>query len=77
MDILGTNMYRGVSFGDAFERVKKEYGKPLLFTEFGADAFNAISNSEDQESQAYYMVNNWKEIYANSAGMGKAGNSIG
>ena len=77
VDILGTNMYRGVSFGDAFERVKKEYGKPLLFTEFGADAFNAISNSEDQESQAYYMVNNWKEIYANSAGMGKAGNSIG
>jgi hypothetical protein len=77
IDILGTNMYRGVSFGDAFERVKNEYGKPLMFTEFGADAFSALRNSEDQESQAYYMVGNWKEIYANSAGMGKAGNSIG
>ncbi len=77
VDILGVNMYRGASFGDAFERVKKEYGKPLMFTEFGADAFNALSNSEDQQSQAYYMVSNWKEIYENAAGLGKAGNSIG
>lgn len=37
VDILGTNVYRGVSFGDVFERVKKEYGKPVLFTEFGSD----------------------------------------
>jgi hypothetical protein len=77
VDILGTNMYRGASFGDAFERVKKEYGKPLMFTEFGADAFNVKTQSEDQLAQAYYMVENWQEIYANAAGMGQAGNSIG
>lgn len=77
VDILGVNMYRGVSFGDGFERVKKEYGKPLMFTEFGADAFNALTNSEDQQSQAYYLVGNWKEIYENAAGLGKAGNAIG
>jgi hypothetical protein len=40
VDVLGTNVYRGVSFGDLFDRVKKEYGKPVLFTEFGSDAFN-------------------------------------
>lgn len=77
IDIFGTNVYRGVSFGDAFQRVKDELGKPILFTEFGADAFNAIDNGEDQESQAYYMVGNWKEIYENAAGLGKAGNSLG
>ena len=77
VDIFGTNMYRGVSFVDAFDRVKNEYGKPMLFTEFGADAFNVLSNSEDQESQAYYMTGNWKEIYENAAGMGKAGNALG
>jgi len=77
VDIYGTNMYRGVSFTDAFDRVKKEYGKPILFTEFGADAFNALTNQEDQKAQAYYMVGNWKEIYANAAGLGKAGNSLG
>ena len=77
LDIFGTNMYRGISFQSAFDRVRDEYGKPIMFTEFGADAFNAVSNSEDQESQAYYMVGNWKEIYANAAGMGNANNSIG
>ncbi|MBN2863728.1 MAG: glycosidase [Bacteroidales bacterium] len=77
VDIFGVNMYRGVSFGDAFERVKTEYGKPIMFTEFGTDAFNARDNEEDQYSQAYYLLGNWKEIYENAAGLGKAGNSIG
>jgi hypothetical protein len=77
VDIYGTNMYRGKSFGDAFERVKNELNKPIMFTEFGADAFNALSNKEDQKAQAFYMVENWKEIYENAAGLGKAGNSIG
>jgi hypothetical protein len=77
VDIYGTNMYRGESFGDAFTRVKEEYGKPILFTEFGSDAFNAKENQEDQKMQAYYMVENWEEIYQNVAGIGKANNSIG
>jgi hypothetical protein len=77
IDIYGTNMYRGVSFGDAFERVKNELNMPIMFTEFGADAFNALENREDQKMQAFYMVENWKEIYENAAGIGKAGNSIG
>ncbi|OEK08974.1 glycosidase [Flavivirga aquatica] len=77
VDIYGVNMYRGKSFGDAFERVKNELGKPIMFTEFGSDAFNAITNSEDQKMQAFFMVENWKEIYQNASGLGKAGNSIG
>jgi len=77
VDILGTNVYRGVSFGDVFERVKKEYGKPVLFTEFGADAFNELTNQEDQKSQSFYLKGNWKEIYENAAGLGKAGNALG
>ena len=77
IDILGTNMYRGVSFGTAFDEVKKKLNKPMLFAEFGADAYNAIDSAEDQKSQAYFMVNNWKEIYDNAANLGKAGNSIG
>ena len=77
VDILGLNVYRGISFGDVFERVKKEYGKPVLFTEFGADAFNTVSQKENQQPQAYILKENWKEIYGNAAGMGKAGNCIG
>ncbi|MGB3590770.1 MAG: glycoside hydrolase family 2 TIM barrel-domain containing protein [Nonlabens sp.] len=77
IDIYGTNMYRGVSFGDAFARVKNEINKPILFAEFGADAYNAREMQEDQYSQAYYMTGNWKEIYANAAGLGMANNSLG
>jgi len=77
VDIYGTNMYRGVSFGDAFKQTRDELDMPILFAEFGADAFNARDNQEDQYSQAYYMVGNWKEIYANAAGVGGAQNSLG
>jgi hypothetical protein len=77
IDIYGTNMYRGISFGDAFQVVKDKLNKPIMLTEFGSDAFNAIENKEDQKSQAYYDLGNWKEIYENAAGLGKAENSIG
>ncbi|EDP72375.1 hypothetical protein FBALC1_14777 [Flavobacteriales bacterium ALC-1] len=77
IDIYGTNMYRGTSFGDAFQRVKDDLNMPILFAEFGADAFNARDNQEDQYSQAYYDVENWKDIYQNAAGLGKVGNSLG
>ncbi len=77
VDIFGTNIYRGKSFGDAYKTVKQKYDKPVLFTEFGADAYNAILEEEDEISQAYFLIHNWKEIYANAAGLEKTGNSIG
>ncbi|GAA3656373.1 glycoside hydrolase family 2 TIM barrel-domain containing protein [Flavivirga jejuensis] len=77
IDIYGVNSYRGPSFTDMFKVVKEKLNKPIMFTEFGADAFNAIENKEDQKSQAYYMVENWKEIYENAAGLEKEDNSIG
>ncbi len=77
VDILGVNVYRGMSFTDMFDRVKNEYGKPILLTEFGSDAFNAITMEEAQREQANLNIANWREIYENAAGIGKAGNSIG
>lgn len=77
IDILGINTYRGLSFTDLYDRVKKEYNKPVLLTEFGADAYNTKANAEDQAYQAKVLVSNWTEIYAQAAGMGKNGNSLG
>lgn len=77
VDIYGTNMYRGKSFGDAFQKVKDKLNKPILFTEFGVDAFNALEKKEDQQMQSFYLTENWKEIYANAYGLGKTANSIG
>ncbi len=77
VDIYGVNAYRGISFTDLFDTVKEKLNMPVLLTEFGSDAFNAMENREDQKMQAYYKVGNWKEIYENAYGLGKAGNSIG
>lgn len=77
VDVLGINVYRGLSFGDLYERAKNEYDKPVMLTEFGSDAFNAQTKNEDQQYQSQCLVSNWKEIYANASGLSGAGNSIG
>ena len=48
-----------------------------MFTEFGADAFDARRGREDDVTQARYLVAQWREIYEQSAGKGKVGNAIG
>jgi hypothetical protein len=47
IDILGTNVYRGLSL-EMHSKSKEVLNKPIMFTEFGADAFNVINKSEDQ-----------------------------
>ena len=77
IDILGTNVYRGISVRDLFDEVKAKLGIPVLYTEFGADAWNAKDMFEDQETQAKYLIGQWKEIYEQSSGKGGTGNAIG
>lgn len=77
IDIFGVNSYRGDSFDTLFQVVKQKYGKPLLFTEFGADAYNSVTMQEAQKEQAAILLNNWEEIYLNAAGLGLSGNCIG
>ena len=76
-DIYGTNSYRGVTFTNLYDQVANVYDKPVLLAEFGSDAFNAVTLQEAQEAQAYYKLNNWKDIYSHAAGFGRAENSIG
>lgn len=77
VDILGINCYRGSTFTNLYDRVKKELNMPVLLTEFGADAYNTLANKEDQEYQAKVLLSNWKEIYENAARLGKNENSLG
>ncbi len=77
MDLLGTNVYRGKTATDLFTRVKAELGKPVFFSEFGADAFNARTGREDGLAQAEYLKSQWLDIYQNSYGQGQAGNAVG
>lgn len=77
IDIFGTNAYRGPSFTDLFARIRSEFDRPVLFTEFGADAYNSVEDREDQLNQARYLISNWRDIYSNASGMGGSENAIG
>lgn len=77
LDIFGTNVYRGNSVRDMFEVVKKALDVPVMFTEFGADAYNAADEREDHLAQAAYLKEQWREIYEQSYGHGRVANSIG
>jgi len=77
LDVFGVNVYRGISVGDLFQRVHDAMGIPVVFSEFGCDAFNAKTMREDQRMQARYLIGQWEEIYEQSAGKGRVGNAIG
>ena len=77
LDILGTNVYRGISVRDLYDEVEEKLNLPVMYTEFGSDAWNAREMREDQTMQARYLVGQWREIYEQSAGKGRVGNAIG
>lgn len=77
LDIFGTNVYRGTSFGDLFHEVKEKLDLPVLITEFGADAYHSVEMREDEDSQVHYILENWYELQINTAGRTGSGNAIG
>ncbi len=77
IDVLGVNSYRGKSFTGLWKDVREKLNKPVLFMEFGSDAYNAKTDQEDQAAQAEILRANWLEIYSKSYGKGAEGNAIG
>jgi hypothetical protein len=77
LDILGSNVYRGPSARDFFQVVNAKLGVPAMFTEFGADAYDAKQDREDATAQAEYLRAQWQEIYEQSWGKAGSGNAIG
>jgi len=77
VDIMGSNVYRGSSSRDLFDRVDTEFDRPFLYSEFGADAYNARLQKEDPDAQAGYLRDQWQEIYEHAHGQGRSGTAIG
>ncbi len=77
LQILGANTYRGGNSYQSFFRSINQLNIPFVYTEFGADAYNVITEEEDQLSQASYILDQWKELYENSYGKGPYGNALG
>ncbi len=77
LDLLGSNVYRGKSFTSLWAEVDEKLDMPVLFFEFGSDAFNAREFEEDQVAQAVVLRDQWQEMYNKAAGNGEEGNSVG
>lgn len=52
VDVWGSNIYAGLGFATLFEDFSARSKKPLLITEYGADAYNSKIGREDQPRQA-------------------------
>jgi beta-galactosidase len=77
LDVLGSNVYRGTSFTDLWAQVEAKLDLPVVFFEFGSDAYNAREGREDQLAQATILKEQWQEMYNKSWGNGEEGSSIG
>lgn len=78
IDVLSLIVYRGKSFGNFFNNVRRIFDKPILISEFGADSYNAYTNKEDQNMQTIFLTAQWKDLYKNTVFSGnKKGNSLG
>jgi hypothetical protein len=76
-DIFGTNVYRGANVRDMYEEVYEKMQLPVMFTEFGADAYDARRGREDDVVQAEYLLHQWHDLYAHAHGQDAPGNAIG
>jgi hypothetical protein len=53
VDLWGAQIYRGCSFGSAFSEYQKpDCARPLIVTEFGADAWDSLLGAESETLQA-------------------------
>lgn len=78
IDLVACIIYRGKTFGNLFKSLRATFDKPILLSEFGADAYDAYLNKEDQNMQAFFLESQWRLIYENLANAEEgAGNCIG
>lgn len=79
VDVLAVNAYRGKNgMGESFwSGLKEVWKRPVLISEFGCPSYNGEQSAEDAENtQAEYLVSNWRDIESHRAGS-KTGNAIG
>jgi len=67
IDLVACIIYRGKTFGNLFKALKVTFDKPLLLSEFGADAYDAFKHKEAQEWQAFFLEAQWRQVYDNLA----------
>ncbi len=78
IDLVACIIYRGKTFGNLFNSLKATFDRPILISEFGADAYDAYLKKEDQNIQAFFLESQWRQIFENLANHKKGvGNCLG
>ena len=75
VDIWSLNIYQT---SQGYTNIISSYSlsKPLLFSEFGADAYNTNTGSEDQASQANFYTDRWSNYIRPNLSATNAGNKL-
>lgn len=78
VDLIACIIYRGKTFGSLFKSLKTSFDKPVMLSEIGADCFDAMNKTEDQNMQAFFLEAQWRQIFENLQGArGGEGNCLG
>ncbi len=78
IDVLGFNQYSGpYGFGILWRKIKQEFDRPVLITEYGCDAYNQNKQTTDEQFQVQYHRKAWKDIEQNGYWGKGVGNAIG
>lgn len=68
LDIWGLNAYPGEDFYCTLDYYARITARPLVFTEYGIDAYNNQTGVEYQDMQAAYVVAQWRQLSKSSLG---------
>jgi hypothetical protein len=77
IDVWGINAYRGLGFGDLFDRFAALSDKPMFLAEYGADAYDATQDAVNLTAQAQATRELTQEILDHGAGPGSEGPCLG
>ncbi len=75
--VWGINAYRGIGFGDLFEKWSQLSSRPMFISEYGADAYNADRAAYDPESQAAATDALAREIADQCTDTNSSGSALG
>jgi beta-galactosidase/beta-glucuronidase len=77
IDVLAIIIYRGKTFSNLFNNIKRIFNRPVFLSEFGCDSYNAYIGQESQTVQGEFLLSQWKEVYDNSTFSKDDGNCLG
>jgi hypothetical protein len=77
IDVWGINAYRGLGFGDLFDKFAAVSDKPMFLAEYGADAYDATMDAVNLAAQAEATGALAQEIQNEAPEAGGGGQCLG